>query len=159
MQIREALFLVAFVSGGIPLASPQEAAPEKAAVEKVLSEFLSARNARDAEAAAQFFADDYDQGNLAMGRLQIKSGRERYEAYKQAFQEGRMRNRMDSETKNFRLLTSDVAIADVELKFINDEGRQEFVNFATFVYVQRDGKWLIGAVRLSPLAETAPGSN
>ena len=139
----------------IAVASPsleQELSEDRTAVEKTLSGFVEARNARDAERTAGFFADDYDQGNLAIGEVQIKSGKERYQAYERAFREGRMRNRMASKTNNFRLLTEDVAILDATLSFLNSDGEEDLVNYATFVFVRRGGEWLIGAVRLSPRA-------
>jgi len=139
----------------IAVASPslaQDISEDRTAVEKTLNGFVEARNARDAERTAAFFADDYDQGNLAIGEVQIKSGKERYQAYERAFREGRMRNRMASETQNFRLLTAEVAILDATLSFLNPDGEEELVNYATFLFVKRDGDWLIGAVRLSPRA-------
>lgn len=128
---------------------------EQQAVEGVMASFLEARNARDAEAVSKHFAPDYDQSNLTQGTIQIRSGEERYEAYRTAFMEGRMRNDMASETKSFRLLTDDVALLDAQLSFVNEDGRQALSNFATFVFVKREGEWLIGAVRMSPLS---PGS-
>lgn len=137
----------------ITAASPsiaQDISEDRSAVEKTMNGFIEARNARDAERTASFFADDYDQGNLAIGEVQIKSGTERYQAYERAFREGRMRNRMAFESNNYRLLSGDVAILDATLSFLNPDGEEELVNYATFIFVKRDGSWLIGAVRLSP---------
>lgn len=137
------------------LAAEQDPSHETA-IRATLAGYVDARNARDAAAVAEFFAEDYDQGNLSMGRLQIHSGKERADAYAEAFREGRILTRMESDVKNFRPLADDVALLDTELAFVNEQGGHEFHNFATFVFVKREGKWLIGAVRLSPISETAP---
>ena len=150
MKARIFLSFLALVLVGSS-ASAQDNASVQAAVEDVMQGFVAARNARDAEAAAKHFADDYDQGNLSTGSIQIRSGKERYEAYRAAFMEGRLRNEMETATTNFRQLTENVALLDAELKFKNDSGQQQLTNFATFVFIKRDGQWLIGAVRLSPV--------
>ena len=148
------LSLVVSSAGGTPFHSqtPPGVQAEQEAVELVMSAFVAARNERDADGAAKHFAPDYDQGDLTTGRIQIRSGAERRRAYERAFQEGRMRNRMEAATTSFRLLADDVALLDAELSFLNDDGGRDIVNFATFVFVLRDDRWMIGAVRMSPQA-------
>lgn len=127
---------------------------EERAIREMMDRFLEARNNFDAEAVGEFFVEDYDQGNLQAGRLQIRSGAERVEEYRTAFEEGRIVNKLtQDEIHSMRFITPNVAIMDVKHVFVTPEGEPSFRNFATYVLVKREGKWRFAAVRLSPTEE------
>ena len=147
--------LLAVAATLLPLSAASQDS-EEATIRTTFSEYLTARNNQDAAAVAEFFADDYDQSNLSTGQIQIRSGKERAETYARSFREGSVRNEMTSEIENLRMLTKDAAILDTELAFVDEDGNTTFRNFASFVFVKRDGAWLIGAVRLSPYTSSPP---
>ncbi len=138
-------------SGGAAEFSPEE---EKVALETMMERFLEARNNFDADAIGEFFDSEYDQGNINAGRLQITSGPERVDAYRTAFAEGTIENKLEQEeVHSVRFVTPEVAIMDVEHRFTTPEGDVAFRNFATYILVKKNGKWLISAVRLSPVVD------
>jgi uncharacterized protein (TIGR02246 family) len=146
LAVRSMVMVVVLLATAQAWAEQPKADPaDEKALHELHRAFLAAFNKGDVEAVAALHTSDMDflgfDGQTSKGRVEL----EKRIASRFAKSEGAKPN---SPFGSLRFLTPDVAIADRPSALTPaPEGGPGKVH-ATVVYVKRDGKWLIAAVRL-----------
>jgi uncharacterized protein (TIGR02246 family) len=139
MVMMVVLLTTARAWGEQPKADPTD---EKA-LRELHQAFLAAFNKGDAEAVAALHAPDAD--FLAIGGEMLNGRREIKKRNASLFAQG---VKLTSPLGSIRFITPHVAIADRPSELTPAPENRPGKVHATVVYVKRDGKWLIAAVRL-----------
>ena len=143
MRTLSLLLLITLVAAA-PRAFAQRQASDEAAIRGRIQALETALNAHDARGGAALFAEDGDQ---IVGRSALYRGRPVMErAYREkllALPKGR---HIAIKVRSIRFPTPDVALVDVEGHLV--EAPETTKDRAFYVMVQRDGSWLISALRV-----------
>ena len=145
MRERLPIFLVAtLVVGAASIYAQLGTSADEAAIQKILDARNAAYNNHDAKALAATYAPDADlvtgTGRLVSGRAEIEKN------YTENFAGVDKNASVKIESSKLRFLTPDTAILDLGGV---TTGRTDgaFKTHATWVYVRRNGQWMVVAIR------------
>jgi uncharacterized protein (TIGR02246 family) len=140
--------VVSLVAGAAPVHAQLGTPADEAAIRKILDARNAAYNNHDAKALAATYAPDAD---LVTGTGRVISGRTAIEKnYRDAFAGVDKNASVTIDSSKVRFLTADTAILDMDGV---TTGRTDgaIKTHATWVYVKRNGEWMVVAIRATRL--------
>jgi uncharacterized protein (TIGR02246 family) len=140
--------VVSLVAGAAPVHAQLGTPADEAAIRKILDARNAAYNNHDAKALAATYAPDAD---LVTGTGRVISGKAAIEKnYRDAFAGVDKTASVTIDSSTVRFLTADTAILDMDGV---TTGRTDGAirTHATWVYVKRNGEWMVVAIRATRL--------
>ncbi len=151
-----AVLVAAFAGVSICQAQRPSTAGEEAAIRKAGAAYLEAVNRGDLNAIKALWTTD---GNLIDESGQSTNAQQMQRPASAGSEPARVPVELNTRTDSIRFVTPDVAIEDGTSELASAPQGTATKGRYSVVWVKRDGKWLIDAVREAAIADPAPSQN